>query len=310
MEDKELSPEEGTGPWWSVPRQGSTPTSRAYRGATGLWWEEDTFGYGCAEVINLAVDPEARVFTITGESSWARLCRDYPLDVTADKQYDWQAATGLRRPWVMPDWSRVIRDFDAVHLTVAGYLGTAGRAIKIGERSCQCWQDGHRGRLTGSNSAAGTEEDKRESRTHGIKAMAGNLLGQGTGRAVHHLIGAQEGGPQTGDSLQEIQFLLKAGSRGRHRRGLVVLGRSRGYQESTCRKGTDQGFSEDAHHSTVVSVIASRRGCAPLAKRRVQASSLYWAGTPPPSNSRVMAAVWVEWASKSSWSEPMRMMLP
>ena len=69
MEDKELSPEEGTGPWWSVPRQGSTPTSRAYRGATGLWWEEDTFGYGCAEVINLAVDPEARVFTITGESS-------------------------------------------------------------------------------------------------------------------------------------------------------------------------------------------------------------------------------------------------
>lgn len=88
--------------------------------------------------------------------------REYPLDVTALKQYDWQAVTGLRRPWVMPEWSRVMRP------------------------------------------------------------------------------------------------------------------------------------------SYSVATSLSRRGCAPLAKRRVQASSLYWAGTPPPSNSRVMAAVWVEWASKSS----------
>lgn len=135
VEEEELSPEPFSGQWWSVPTGGSTATSRAHRGATGLWWEEDTFGYQCAELINVTVGPDARVFTISGESSWAELCRDYPLDVTADKQYDWQAVTGLRRPWVMPDWSRMIRDFDAVHLTVAGYLGTAGRAIRIGERS-------------------------------------------------------------------------------------------------------------------------------------------------------------------------------
>lgn len=132
-EEKELSPEHFSGRWWSVPTEGSVPTSRAHRGATGLWWEEDTFGYEFAEVIKVSVAPDARVFTIYGESSWARLCHDYPLDVTALKQYDWQAVTGLCRPWVMPDWSEVLRDFDVVHLTVAGYLGTAGRAIEIGK---------------------------------------------------------------------------------------------------------------------------------------------------------------------------------
>lgn len=34
---------------------------------------------------------------------------------------------------MIPDWPRVAGDYDGVHLSVAGYLGTAGRAIDVGD---------------------------------------------------------------------------------------------------------------------------------------------------------------------------------
>ena len=32
----------------------------------------------------------------------------------------------------MPRWSAIARDWDGVHLSVAGYLATAGRALPVG----------------------------------------------------------------------------------------------------------------------------------------------------------------------------------
>ncbi len=32
---------------------------------------------------------------------------------------------------MLPDWSRVAADVEAVHLTMAGYLTTAGRAVSV-----------------------------------------------------------------------------------------------------------------------------------------------------------------------------------
>ncbi len=39
--------------------------------------------------------------------------------------------TGWADSWLIPDWADVAADFDAVHLTVAGYLTTAGRIMRV-----------------------------------------------------------------------------------------------------------------------------------------------------------------------------------
>ena len=38
-------------------------------------------------------------------------------------------ATDLDVRWFLPDWTQVAEDFDAVHLTVSGYLAISGRPL-------------------------------------------------------------------------------------------------------------------------------------------------------------------------------------
>jgi len=73
------------------------------------------------------------VLEIDGPEAWADLCGRFPLEVTASRRHNWYRATGRAGRWVVPDWSRVARHVDAVHLSVAGYLTTAGRAIPVGD---------------------------------------------------------------------------------------------------------------------------------------------------------------------------------
>ena len=42
------------------------------------------------------------------------------------------AATGRAGQWVIPDYAAAAADWDAVHVSVAGYLTTAGIAIPAG----------------------------------------------------------------------------------------------------------------------------------------------------------------------------------
>jgi len=37
--------------------------------------------------------------------------------------------------WLIPDFTAVAEDYDAVHLSIAGYLATAGRVLPVGD-SC------------------------------------------------------------------------------------------------------------------------------------------------------------------------------
>lgn len=64
---------------------------------------------------------------------WAALCRRHPLDVTASRRHDWYRTTGRDGSWVQPDWSAVAQETDAVHLTMRGYLTTAGLAVPVSE---------------------------------------------------------------------------------------------------------------------------------------------------------------------------------
>ena len=124
-----------SGAWWSRPALGLMSTTRALpgRGPMGLRFVEDGLGWKTATVERVRIPADARIFEIDGAEAWAELVGRYPLEVTASRRHDWYRITGRNGTWVIPDWSQVRHDFDAVHLTIGGYLTTAGTAIPIDE---------------------------------------------------------------------------------------------------------------------------------------------------------------------------------
>ncbi|WP_144018590.1 hypothetical protein [Demequina sp. NBRC 110051] len=125
-----------SGTWWSTPPHGlvvSTPHSKAV-GPWGLSLVEDGLGETEALTAPVVARPAARVYTIESAQDWASLCRMAPLEVTASKRHDWYRTTGRDDVrWVIPDWPTIAVEWDAVHLTLAGYLDLAGRLIDVYE---------------------------------------------------------------------------------------------------------------------------------------------------------------------------------
>lgn len=80
----------------------------------------------------LDVSPAARVFEVDGPDAWHRLCAAYP----AAREVRRPEPTGPHRGWspypgapspgmddrLVPDWSALARDWDAVHLPLGGLL--------------------------------------------------------------------------------------------------------------------------------------------------------------------------------------------
>ena len=124
------------GEWWSIPAFASLATTTRGLpglGAAKLRLVEDSLGWGEADVTPLRPLATSRTFEITGPAAWADLVGRYPLDVTLSRRHDWWRVTGHDGRWLIPDWQAVASDFDGVHLTVAGYLATAGRALPVGD---------------------------------------------------------------------------------------------------------------------------------------------------------------------------------
>lgn len=120
------------GAWWSGPVGDTVWTTRGdldLHGlpAVGLACAEDAFGEEPFEVWALCADPRARVYEVHAPADWARLAGAYPLDVAGS--HEWYRWTGRDGPWIKPDWSAVARDWDGVHVSVGGYLSTAGTAV-------------------------------------------------------------------------------------------------------------------------------------------------------------------------------------
>jgi hypothetical protein len=120
-----------SGPWWTRPGVLSTTRRLGRLGAVLLAGQEDGFGDTDAVVWPVVVSGAARVLEIDGPQAWQRLVTDYPRPATATYRHTW-AWTGWDGDWVVPRWSAVARDWDGVHLRVAGYLATAGRALPVG----------------------------------------------------------------------------------------------------------------------------------------------------------------------------------
>ena len=128
-------PEGWTGRWWSSPslsRLVSTTPAVPGQGPAGLELVEDPLDWTYARSYPLRAAPDARMFEIRGPGDWQELAVRYPLDVTRSRGSSWNTAVPQARCWVMPDWSAVAEDYDGVHLTVAGYLSTAGVPVAAG----------------------------------------------------------------------------------------------------------------------------------------------------------------------------------
>ncbi|GAB46663.1 hypothetical protein GOTRE_175_01440 [Gordonia terrae NBRC 100016] len=126
-----------SGEWWSTPyAAGTAQTTRARPGlgAVQLIAEEDTSIGDEARVWAVSVAERARVYEIGAPGDWARLVDRYPLEVTASRKWDWYNTTGRHRRWYMPDWEAVADDHDAVHVSVNGYLSSAGIEIPLATR--------------------------------------------------------------------------------------------------------------------------------------------------------------------------------
>lgn len=124
-----------SGTWWSTPshpsRLPSTTRPLPGVGSIALLWEEDSFGQRSAVVWPLTATAPRRVLEIHRPGDWVALVDRYPLDVTAARRYDWYRVSGRLGRWLIPDWPAVAADWDAVHVSVAGYLTTATRALPL-----------------------------------------------------------------------------------------------------------------------------------------------------------------------------------
>ena len=122
-----------SGEWWSHPPQGLIASTGTFADGNpvGLWLVEDSAGWTEATAHRIRAAAPSRVYEIDGAASWAALCREFPLDVTALRRHDWYRTTDRSGPWVLPDWTGIAGRYDAVHLSIAGYLAAATTAIAV-----------------------------------------------------------------------------------------------------------------------------------------------------------------------------------
>jgi hypothetical protein len=126
------------GEWWSTPpsRLLVTTPDVAPLGPLGLWAVEDDMGWERAVVAPVSTPVDARVLVIDGADDWSAVCRRWPIDVSwTTRRHDWYRTTGRDGAWVTPDWSGVAAEYDAVRLTVRGWLRAAGTAVPVPDGS-------------------------------------------------------------------------------------------------------------------------------------------------------------------------------
>lgn len=148
--ERRRRPENATGgTWWSTPADEVPASTRSWPGNRGPGdgghtygpvgaclaedrWEDDL------PTSSFSPPPGARILHISGTDGatvWGALCRDHPCEVTWSYRHDWYLTTGrdsaVAGPWLVPDWTTVAEEWDAVHLTVAGYLAVAGTVVPV-----------------------------------------------------------------------------------------------------------------------------------------------------------------------------------
>lgn len=128
-----------SGHWWSAPNlSGLVSTSRALPGLGALQLAVVEDWPGWDQMLCWPVTPRrpARIYEITGPDDWITLVARYPLDVSKSRRHDWWRVTGWPGTWLMPDYAAAASGYDAIHLTVGGYLTTSGNALPVNDARC------------------------------------------------------------------------------------------------------------------------------------------------------------------------------
>jgi hypothetical protein len=128
-----------SGHWWSSPKwSGVASTTRALPdlGAVQLAAMEDSPGQDEMRCWPVKPRQVPRIYEIAEPDHWIALAARYPLDVSKSRRHDWWKITGWPGPWLMPDYAAAAADYDAIHLTVGGYLTTAGEALPVNDARC------------------------------------------------------------------------------------------------------------------------------------------------------------------------------
>lgn len=129
----------------------SNPAPERLLEAFGIAWDQSS---NDVTRWSLNVDPGARIYEIHRPEDWQALVAAHPCEartwyegwqIASDDPEDWSGADefdglshqraarrGVRR-FIEPDWAAVAQDWDAVHLSWAGYLTAEGTACDLGD---------------------------------------------------------------------------------------------------------------------------------------------------------------------------------
>ena len=124
-----------SGSWWSTPAlYGLVHSTRTLgtHGPVRLSLVEDAMDWTSAQCRAVQVRPGASIFEIDGPDDWSALVARYPLAVPRSRRHDWFRLTGQDADWAIPDYAAIAADYDGIHLSVMGYLTSAGRVLRAG----------------------------------------------------------------------------------------------------------------------------------------------------------------------------------
>lgn len=131
-----LRHENYSGAWWSAPQFSTavytSPPGPGELPCTQLATMEDPLGSETFKVWAIDISPGAKVYEVSAPEDWACLVAMAPVEVTVSRDPDWARWSGHHGPWFLPDWRVVGERFDAVHVSIGGYLSTRGTAIEVG----------------------------------------------------------------------------------------------------------------------------------------------------------------------------------
>jgi len=125
--------------WWVTPvRRDLLRTTRSPIGPYPCVASVCRSGYESAQPDQLEtwavqIPESVKVYEVLCAEDWASLVKRYPRQCVNGRNSEWTRWTGSEGPWLLPDWDSVARDFDGVHVSLAGYLGGAFRALSVGD---------------------------------------------------------------------------------------------------------------------------------------------------------------------------------
>jgi len=129
LREWKLEASEWSSEWWSPPihaELANTTRCLANLGAVGLLLGQGDMSGTFATCWSVRCRHQPRVYEINGANEWIELVKRHSIEVTRGA---WSMATDLNVHWLLPDWTQVAEEFDAVHLSVSGYLAISGRPL-------------------------------------------------------------------------------------------------------------------------------------------------------------------------------------